>query len=355
MKTTIKAFEHIYRQGKSNDGKSFVIIPLAIFTSFLFLPWTQNISTKGKITSLYQEQRPQKINAPIAGKIVKWWIKEGDFVNQGDTIAQISEIKEEYLDPKLIERTQEQLAAKRSVNQYYSDKSKTMEAQIKNLQSGLQLKIEQLSNKLKQLRNKLDGEKAELKAAENDYLLAKDQYERQQKLYAEGLVSQTQWQQRNVILQNSLAKKSVSENKINQTLQEISNTSLEQKSADQEYREKINKTDLYRDATIWLLLDTLKAWNRQPYPLPDECKALKDDIAPLANIEELLSEEYDLTGLPDDALPTEELVNYLRARKVDGSDRKIGDKLTQIGLETTVRRDGRRTLRMRIGIRRANP
>ncbi len=243
MKTELKAFEHIYRQGKSNDGKTFVIIPLAFFICFLFLPWTQNISSIGKVTSLYQEQRPQKINAPIAGKIVKWWIKEGDFVNQGDTIAQISEIKEEYLDPKLIERTKEQLEAKKSVNQYYSDKGKTMEAQIQNLQSGLKLKVEQLTNKLKQLKNKLDGEKAELRASENDYLLAKDQYERQQKLYAEGLVSQTQWQQRNVILQNSLAKKTVSENKINQTLQEISNTTLEQKSADQEYREKINKTE----------------------------------------------------------------------------------------------------------------
>lgn len=113
------------------------------------------------------------------------------------------------------------------------------------------------------------------------------------------------------------------------------------------------KTDHYRDATIWLLLDAMKAWNREPYPLPDECRVLKDDIAPLANVEELLSEEYELTGSPDDSVPTEELVIYLRSRKVDGSDRKIGDKLTQIGLETTVRREGRKTVRVRVGIRRA--
>jgi len=114
------------------------------------------------------------------------------------------------------------------------------------------------------------------------------------------------------------------------------------------------KTDVYRDATVWLLLDAMKSWNGKPYVLPEECNALKDDLAPMADIEDLLSEEYDLTGNPEDWVATEELVNYLRGRKVDGSDRKIGDKLTQIGLETTVRREGRRTIRARVGIRRAD-
>lgn len=113
------------------------------------------------------------------------------------------------------------------------------------------------------------------------------------------------------------------------------------------------KTDPFRDATVWLLLDAMKSWNRKPYTLPEECNALKNDLAPMMNVEELLKEEFDLTGNLDDSVPTEELVAYLRTRKVDGSDRKIGDKLTQIGLETTVRRDGRKTVRVRVGIRRA--
>lgn len=113
------------------------------------------------------------------------------------------------------------------------------------------------------------------------------------------------------------------------------------------------KTDEYRDATVWLLLDAMKAWDGQPYSLPEECKALKDDLAPMTDIAELLGENYDLTGNPEDWIPTEELVAFLRSRKVDGSDRKIGDKLTQIGLDTTVKRDGRRTVRGRTGIRRA--
>jgi hypothetical protein len=113
------------------------------------------------------------------------------------------------------------------------------------------------------------------------------------------------------------------------------------------------KTDTYRDATIHLILDAMKAWDGQPYVLPEECNALKNDLAPMTDLRELLNEEYDLTGNEDDWVPGEELVFYLRARKVDGSDRKIGDRLSQLGLPSVVRREGRRTIRVRTGIRRA--
>lgn len=113
------------------------------------------------------------------------------------------------------------------------------------------------------------------------------------------------------------------------------------------------KNDTHRDATVALLLEAMAKWDGLPYDLPEECKALKDDLAPIANIKELLEEEYDITGNTDDWIPTEELVQYLRVRRVEGSDRKIGDKITQIGLMTGVKREGRKSVRVRVGIRRA--
>ncbi|MFX7507372.1 biotin/lipoyl-binding protein, partial [Acinetobacter baumannii] len=72
----------------------------------LFLPWTQNIKAKGSVTTLRQEQRAQELNSIIAGKIVKWYVKEGDIVNAGDTILQLGEVKVDYFDPQLLNRTQ---------------------------------------------------------------------------------------------------------------------------------------------------------------------------------------------------------------------------------------------------------
>ena len=75
----------------------------------LFLPWTQNISSSGAVTTLKPNQRPQSIQSVISGRIEKWYVNEGDFVKKGDTILFISEIKEDYLDPNLVENTGNQV------------------------------------------------------------------------------------------------------------------------------------------------------------------------------------------------------------------------------------------------------
>ena len=67
--------------------------------------------------------------------------------------------------------------------------------------------------------------------------------DRQQKMFDEGLVSQTQLQQRNLSYQNALAKKIMVENKLAQTLQEVTNVKIEQNSVEQEYTEKISKAE----------------------------------------------------------------------------------------------------------------
>ncbi|TAE82641.1 MAG: HlyD family efflux transporter periplasmic adaptor subunit [Bacteroidetes bacterium] len=242
-KHQLRSFDTIYRNDKISTIKYWFFGTLGFLLIVLFLPWTQNIKAKGTITSLQQEDRPQEINSQIPGRIVKWWVKEGDVVRKGDTILQLSEIKADYLDPNLINRTQRQLDAKKGTIVFYEGKVNQTASQIDALIQSKSLKIEQLKNKLKQYNNKLTGERSELTAATNEYNLAKDQYERQQKLFNEGLVSQTQLQQRSVAFQNALAKKQIVENKIEQTLQELANIKLDQQSTIQEYTEKISKAE----------------------------------------------------------------------------------------------------------------
>ena len=103
---------NIYRADKTSNIKYWFYGILFFLIVLMFLPWTQNINASGAVTTLYQSQRPQQINTIIPGRIVKWWVKEGDFVKKGDTILQIADIKDDYLDPNLVERTKEQLDAK---------------------------------------------------------------------------------------------------------------------------------------------------------------------------------------------------------------------------------------------------
>lgn len=239
----LKSLENIYHINKKSNVAKWFLFTFLAFVFIMFLPWTQNIKTQGNVSTLYQEQRPQKLNSPIPGRIIKWYVKNGDVVKKGDTILQISEIKDDYLDPLLVERTQEQVQAKKGVRDYYNAKISTTENQIAAISTAKDLKLNQIKIKIAQLQNKLKAEQAELTAVNNELKIAQDQLNRQNKMYEEGLVSLTQLQQRNVSYQNALAKKTSAENKLAQTQQEIAAQNIEQNAVIQEYTEKLSKTE----------------------------------------------------------------------------------------------------------------
>jgi len=86
--------------GKNNRVlKRSLFVLLGVLIVLLCLPWTQNISGNGRLTSLRPDQRPQAIQTIIPGKIEEWYVREGDLVKAGDTIMRISEIKDDYFDP----------------------------------------------------------------------------------------------------------------------------------------------------------------------------------------------------------------------------------------------------------------
>ncbi|MCP1300926.1 HlyD family secretion protein [Chryseobacterium sp. S0630] len=239
----LQSFDNIYHIHKKSRVKRWFLFIFIGGIITLFLPWTQNIKVKGNVTSLYQEQRPQQLHSPIPGKIIKWYVKNGDYVKKGDTLLQLSEIKDDYLDPLLVQRTQEQVNAKKGVRNFYEAKVGTVKTQLEALHSARDLKLNQLKIKIGQLNNKLTGEEAELTAATNELKLSEDQFARQKKMYEEGLVSLTQFQQRSISYQNAVAKKTASENKVAQTRQEIINTGIEQNSVIQDYTEKLSKIE----------------------------------------------------------------------------------------------------------------
>jgi len=239
----LESFDKIYQIHEQSNVKRWFIIVSLICVVTLFLPWTQNIKVKGTVSTLYQDQRPQQLNSPIPGKIIKWHVKNGDFVKKGDTILQLAEVKDDYLDPLLLQRTEEQVSAKKGVRDYYEAKVGTTADQIKALASGRELKLSQLKVKINQLNNKLLAEEAELLAIVNELQLSEDQFNRQKKMYDEGLVSLTQFQQRNIAYQNASAKKIAIDNKLAQTRQEIMTVEIEKNAIIQDYTEKLSKTE----------------------------------------------------------------------------------------------------------------
>ena len=243
MNTEFSAYQHIYRYNKTSRIKQWSLVLVVILLLILFLPWTQNIRAKGSVTTLKQEQRPQQVNTIIGGRIEHWFVKEGDYVQKGDTLVQLSEIKPDYLDPNLLQRTKEQIEAKQNSAAFYQNKVSATETQINAMQNALRAKMQQLQNKMRQLQVKAEADSMDMVASVNDWRIATLQYNRQKAMHDSGLVSLTQLEVRNQGFQNAVAKKISTENKFLATKQEISIAQIEFSAVQQEYVEKMSKAE----------------------------------------------------------------------------------------------------------------
>lgn len=237
----LHAYDNIYLINRRSKVKTWVLA-FAIFSFLvLFLPWTQNIRARGSVTTLRQEERPQEIPTIIPGKVIKWHVKEGDYVKEGDTIIQIAEVKDEYLDPNLLLRTKEQLDAKSQAVESYKGKTETASLQIDALQEALDLKVRDMDNKIGQQMQKIRSDSMDMIAAINDLLIKTEQFRRQQIMLDSGLVSLVQWEQRNQALQESSAKRTATEIKFSNSKQEYLRLQIERNGEIQQYLEKISK------------------------------------------------------------------------------------------------------------------
>ncbi|MDX1651517.1 MAG: HlyD family efflux transporter periplasmic adaptor subunit [Brumimicrobium sp.] len=217
-------------------------IILIIFIIFLFVPWTQNIRARGEVNTLNPEHRPQMLHSAIPGRVEKWYISEGDFVEKGDTIIRLSEVQTAYFDPQLLERTMKQVNAKESSVKAYKSKVEALNIQAAALGRMLGLKLEQAENKLQQARLKVQSDSMDFKASEINEQIAKQQLDRIETLYEQGLKSKTEFENRKLTFQKSVAEKISAENKLLSSKNDLINAKIELNSIRTDYESTIAKT-----------------------------------------------------------------------------------------------------------------
>ena len=245
-KVAINNYQSFKMMGNFKASKIFsklLIISFIVFLIAMLLPWTQNIRSKGYVTTLQPDQRPQTINSVIAGKMEKWFVREGDFVNKGDTILFLSEIKDEYFDPNLLERTEQQIKSKELSVQSYMNKINSLDGQIDALLKTKSLKMEQAKNYIKQGNLSVQSDSVDLEAARTNYQIAQKQYKRQEELYKEGLKSLTELETRKLKLQETQSKMISAENKLLTSRNKLINAGVEINSVNNQYRDKLSKAE----------------------------------------------------------------------------------------------------------------
>lgn len=250
------AFSKAHKTHHFKYFNRFLLIFAIIGVIVLFLPWTQNVAGNGYLTTLTPDQRPQTIQSPIPGRIEQWFVREGDYVKRGDTILRISEIKNEYQDPLLAERTRQQRDAKSNAVGSYKSKVQALGNQLGALQRELDVKLEQAENKLKQSRFKVQSDSIDLVAAKTNRDIAQKQFDRTATLEAEGLKSTVDVEDKRLKLQETEAKLISQEQKLLGSQNMVLNASLEISRTRASYAEKMSKAQSDRSTASASQYDT---------------------------------------------------------------------------------------------------
>lgn len=202
----------------------------------MFLPWQQFIDGKGEVTAFAPGDRPQVVPSIIGGRIVEWYVQEGEEVTAGQPILRITEVKDDYLDPRTIDRYNEQLSGKSAAVSSKRDKVRQTATQIAILGKNLRLSEQKARTKVAQYE-------AEVRAATIDSSTSLTQLQRQQTLYDQELTRLTDLENARVRYQNTIAR-------LQEKRQALQAAQIELHAVALDYGEKIAKARSEQASTM---------------------------------------------------------------------------------------------------------
>ena len=238
-----KTFKNLESRTNSRWLLKVFITVFILFILSLFLPWTQNIRTNGSVTTLNPYDKPQNIQSLIGGKIDNWYIKEGDIVSIGDTIAILSEAKEDYLDPQILNNTKEQQEAKLKSADANLNKRNFLSEQLVSIGELRDAKLEQLKIKKSQIELKIATAALELEAASTYLENASKQLERMIIMHEKGIKSLTDLESKRLSKREAEAKINAVQNKMDGLENDKANILREIEIANADFNQKYSKLE----------------------------------------------------------------------------------------------------------------
>ncbi len=160
---------------------TFVFLVLCL----IFVPWQQSVRGYGRVIAYAPLERTQAIQAPIFGRVIHWYVQEGQRVAEGDLIAQLADN-----DPDIMIRLERQRVALDSQIEAAKLAVANAELRVAALTGSREAAIEQAERRLDTATQRVQAAEQTLDAAEANERVAALNLARTERLHAKGLASE---------------------------------------------------------------------------------------------------------------------------------------------------------------------
>ncbi|MGE0448743.1 MAG: HlyD family secretion protein [Vicinamibacterales bacterium] len=150
----------------------------------IFTPWQQNIAGAGRVIAFSPEERPQNVEAPVDGRVIRWHVVEGQTVKRGDPIVEMSDN-----DPAIIERLIQEREQIALTIEQGAQRVASLQNRIGGLSDAQRTGVAAAALRVKMANERVAAAEQALSASRAARVTAQLNLERQKALAAKGLTS----------------------------------------------------------------------------------------------------------------------------------------------------------------------
>lgn len=150
-------------------------------------PWQQSAPGAGRVVAYAPEERRQSLEAPIEGRVLRWYVREGSIVKKGDPVVDLTDN-----DPEILVRLRSERDAIAARLDAARARARAMESRVESLEQARNSGVVAAESRVVMARQRVSASAQALALAEAVLDAAKLNIERQRALAQEGLTSRRQ-------------------------------------------------------------------------------------------------------------------------------------------------------------------
>ncbi len=166
-------------------ARLMAFVGITVTASLAFVPWQQSIDGAGRVVAFAPIERQQEIDAPIEGRVTRWYVREGSKVKKGELLLELTDN-----DPDILKRLEEERTALVSRKDAAVARATSIQSRQKALISSRAAGIRAADSRMAMAAERTRAARQAIEAAKAAMDTARLNVERQTQLLTQGLTSQ---------------------------------------------------------------------------------------------------------------------------------------------------------------------